>query len=84
MRIDIKGSIDVNKLIANVVQYVNSQNYRKDFYLIMSLDTRHALMDECNDGYVSKEIKNKNTFDRFCGVPIAICNKLDFGEVDII
>ncbi len=84
MRVDIKRSIDVSKLMAAIVDYTNMTNYRKDdSYLVMSSATRCALMTKCNDGHVSKEIGSEGTFDEFYGIPIAICNKLDFGEVDV-
>ena len=83
LRVDIKGNINVNKLTAAIGVYMNTSHFGQSSYLVMSADTRYALMADCNDGHVSKQIRSERTFDEFYGVPIAICNKLDFEEVDI-
>lgn len=65
-----------------IITFRNTINYSYDSYLIMSAETKDALISECNcEDYVCCTY-NKNYYE-FCNIPIAICDKLTFGEVEI-
>lgn len=81
MNVNIKDSVNVQKLKKAIDCYVSTKLCTPDFYLIMNSGTKDALLSECCDKDRAYHI-DKN-YDEFNGIPIAICNKLPFGEVDI-
>ena len=72
-------SVDTKKLILAIRSY-GSGNPRNHKYLIMSEETLYQI--KCSG--VPEHHPSNRCYDVFCGTPIAICNKLPYGEVEII
>lgn len=79
MPINFYAGIDIEKFNKTVANYKSTPYYKgEDSYLIMNSDTLKAI--QASDfSYLVKHIDNGFTYD--C-LTIAICEKLNIGEVD--
>lgn len=76
----IVKSIDLAALDREINLYL--ANYEKINYLIMSTATAKAIANIYKDSYVP-DTNFGHTYDTYCGFPIAICDALAYGDVDI-
>lgn len=77
-------AVDQEQLSRAVYAY-HSQESRDPSYIVMSSETKNAL----NAAAVPKllildEMDERSTYTTYMGNPIAVCEKLAFGEVEII
>lgn len=83
MVIDIAiKSINTFKLKSEI--HSLEKNNKRPSYLIMNENTYKALKKEYEGTTIVKTYGDWNSYTTLYGVPIAICQKLEFGEVDII
>ena len=77
-------AIDKKQLSRAVYEY-HKQEARNPLYIVMSEETKKALIVSLTPQLiVLDEINEFNEYAEYMGNPIAICNKLEFGEVEII
>ena len=82
MKVNIKR-LDTTALNAAMQKFVQD-NDEFPTYLIMNEETRHTLIIEYESMNVTKTYGDWHKYAIYKGTPIAICEKLDFGEVDIV
>lgn len=79
-------SLNVKNLKELITAY--QSNYDEDpNFIIMNSDTERVLRTEIDDADIKMESQNENiktTFSTFWGIPIAICNKFNYGDVYIV
>lgn len=85
MRVNINKGINLNMLRMVIFNFKNTIEYSQSSFLIMSKETMNALIAEREYGCKGIQIvgSDDESYATFCEIPIAICNKLDFGEVNI-
>ena len=77
MKIDISKVLINIDLLRNKLDYFRCATGNEPEYLIMSYTTASSIASQFNFLLFTKEICE------FEGIPIAFCNKLKFGEIDI-
>lgn len=83
MKVNIKARLDTTALDA-AMQDFSRNNDRIPIYLIMNIETRDALIKEYEGMNVIRTYGDWHRYPVYKGIPIAICEKFDYGEVDII
>lgn len=71
--------------LSRAVYAYHNQEARNPSYIVMSDQTKRALDAEASSHLlILDEQEQTSTYATYMGNPIAICNKLAFGEVEII
>lgn len=83
MRADVKGSRINEELLKRAILDYHAKNSTDPEYLVMSIETRDALVLGSEEARFYCLGERKTTL-QYAGIAIAICNGLNFGEVDII
>ena len=83
MIVNIKSQLNITALNFAINNFVKNNNGKQPNYLIMNKETRdNLIITEYDFTNVTKTHGHK--YIVYCGFPLAICEKLDFGEVEII
>lgn len=74
--------INYNFLKAKIKEEQDKKTSRVIDYLVMNSNTLHIMW---NDYAPTEKWNNKgSSYNTYCGIPIAICEKLQDGDIDIV
>lgn len=80
-----RGGISVRKICIALDKYKKEHNFQCPKYLIMNDITLYELqLDSAIELDCYGTCNNERGYKTFRGIPVAICNKLKYGEIDFI
>ena len=83
MKINIIKTIDTTLLDKALDDY-NYETSQIPKYIIMNNDTLKAIEQSARKSMFLPQITEENIYRIYNGYPIAFCNKLKFGEIEIV
>ena len=89
------GKINIAEKKVNLDKLVSEIRTMECNYIIMNNETLNDLDEKANDWFTKLETSNyvtvvkkqliiTPTYTSICGIPIAVCEKLKYGEVELI
>ena len=85
MKIELyNDKVNINHLNESLNLYTQDKKINSDIYLIMNRNTMHKLMDAIiQDDFLLISNSDKRIYNAYRGYPIATCEYLKDGEVEI-
>lgn len=83
MKINVIKTIDISILDNALDDYIYKTS-KTPKYIIMNNDTLKAIEQSTRKNIFFPQITEENIYRIYNGYPIAFCNKLKFGEIEIL